>query len=370
MTETSILYGVCGIGNGHTNRQLPIIEHYSQSAKIMIFAYGESLQTLSDRFGNHPNIKISEIAVPYYVSSKTGLDFLATLEHPFNQNIDFHGINIKAMSEAESFIGKPNVVISDYEPVSAQYAYATNSPLITIDQQSKYLKGSFPKELNGTTYADEVARLMMFFPKVEKRIACSFFSVPENGDVRADVEVVAPILKSSILNLQRNKSLRQSLLVYLSSQKDIDQPMEEMFDAFETNPDMDFNIFTKQDLSSIKIKARNINTYQHGDRRFSNVLSSCHGIISTAGHSLLSEAMFLGIPVYAIPLGLYEQQMNAHVIGENKFGIVVPSIISETVQSFIKGLPEFESNIANDKKVLLRQTKVEDFIGRIDSVIY
>ena len=31
--------------------------------------------------------------------------------------------------------------------------------------------------------------------------------------------------------------------------------------------------------------------------------------------------MFLGIPVYALPLPLYEQQLNADVIAEGRFGI-------------------------------------------------
>jgi hypothetical protein len=43
----------------------------------------------------------------------------------------------------QELIGKPDLVISDYEPISAQYAYASGTPLVTIDQQSKYLVGDY-----------------------------------------------------------------------------------------------------------------------------------------------------------------------------------------------------------------------------------
>jgi Glycosyl transferase family 1 len=69
------------------------------------------------------------------------LDFAASLDAAQNQHINFFQENIAAMAQAQKMIGKPDLVISDYEPVSAQYAYAYDAPLITVDQQSKYLIG-------------------------------------------------------------------------------------------------------------------------------------------------------------------------------------------------------------------------------------
>ncbi len=44
MTKRKILYGICGIGTGHTYRQLPIVEHFvGKGDRLVIFAYGESL---------------------------------------------------------------------------------------------------------------------------------------------------------------------------------------------------------------------------------------------------------------------------------------------------------------------------------------
>src|SRR3972149_4745327 len=101
-----ILFGVSGIGNGHANRETPIIEELAKENRIMIFAHDDSLTVLTDRFGDNKNV-----------------------------------------------------------------------PLVTSDQQSKFLFGDFPVTLGGFTYEDEVKRLSMFFPKADKRIACSFFRV-------------------------------------------------------------------------------------------------------------------------------------------------------------------------------------------------
>lgn len=43
MRKAKILYGVCGIGMGHTYRQLPLLDNLAAEAEIVLFAYGESL---------------------------------------------------------------------------------------------------------------------------------------------------------------------------------------------------------------------------------------------------------------------------------------------------------------------------------------
>lgn len=59
--------------------------------------------------------------------------------HPANRNRDAFGANFSVMHAAtKEFGGGLDLVISDYEPISAQYAYATGTPLITSDQQSKF----------------------------------------------------------------------------------------------------------------------------------------------------------------------------------------------------------------------------------------
>ncbi|MDA2922385.1 hypothetical protein MYX07_03915 [Patescibacteria group bacterium AH-259-L07] len=356
MRKHKILYGVCGIGSGHTYRQLPIIEHFLHTSRIVIFAYGESYKYYSYHFRNKKSVTIVRVAVPFYVGSHDGLDFEETARLSANQQ-DYLRINSKAFVKAFKILGKPDLVITDYEPVSAQYAYAYNVPLVTIDQQSKYLSGNFPSTLNGFIYRDEIMRLRMFFPHAGARIATSFFSVPAKGRGVEVVHIYPPILKDSIVKIDRNRHRdKRSILVYISSQREFMQPIGDVASICASQKNVDFHIFT----SNIHVKNlkkhpfHNIHFYKPGNPRFYKVLQECTGIISTAGHTLVSEAMYLGIPVYAIPLAVYEQHMNAHIIDKHRFGISYPGFDKKRLSYFIENNPRFVKAIKQDKNVLLR----------------
>ena len=110
----------------------------------------------------------------------------------------------------------------------------------------------------------------------------------------------------------------------------------------------------------------NISIYKHGDPIFLDIVERCSGIISTAGHSLLSEAMYLGIPVYAIPVSPYEQHMNAKVISENSFGVAYPKIDSKQLEYFIENIPKFEKMIKSGKNILLKGVGQKEIISFIE----
>ncbi len=364
MTPRKILYGICGIGRGHASRQLPIVEHFARSSRIVLFAYGESERIYRERFRDVPSVQIVPVVVPFYVGTPDGLDFLATARQPLAP--DFFRVNAEALATAQRLLGVPDLVISDYEPVSASYAYATGAPLVTIDQQSKYLCGDFPERLLGQGFRDEVARLRLFFPRAEARIACSFFRVAERAEAREDVLLCPPIIKSSILQMVRNPSMHPSLLFYLSAQQDFSQDPATLTRILALFPETDFHLFSPDGLAPFALPAH-VHVYAHGDARFAKVLASCHGLISTAGHTLLSEAMYLGIPVYALPLPLYEQAMNAHVIAEYGFGIAHPTLEPELLGQFLRGLPQFAAAIMrNEEGVLLRDPGQEQVIAFLE----
>ncbi len=356
MKTQKILFGVTGIGLGHSCRQMPLIDYFSKNSTVVIFAYESSFDFLALRFGKNKNIKIKKVAVPFYVGNKDGLDFKATMIHPANKNINFLDINSRTISETVNLIGSPDLVISDYEPISAQYAYMKNSPFVTIDQQSKYFVANFPKSLNVFTYKDEIERLSMFFPKADLRIACSFFNIKKKKS-RFDVQIVPPVMRESIINMKKIKEKdRKNILVYISSARDFPLSTHKILTTLGAIFDINFYIFLSRSDRKIKYKScpENISLINFGEEGFEEVLKKANGIITSAGHSLLSEAMFLGIPVYVIPVSPYEQHMNAKVIDENEFGVSEKTISESKVNYFINNLDKFEENILKDKKQLLK----------------
>jgi uncharacterized protein (TIGR00661 family) len=366
MSKAKILYGVCGIGLGHTFRQLPIIEHFVCSSRMVIFAYGESLKFYASRFDNHRSVTVVPVSVPFVVGGDNGLDFAATAARQSNRSADDLTVNCAAMAMSRSLLGKPDLVVSDYEPISAQYAYALDAPLVTIDQQSKYLVGEFPRRLGGCGYQDEVERLRMFFPRAEARLACSFFRVTPKADARERVRLFPPVLKPEIANMRRNPVReRPAVLVYISSQREFVQEISSVLEACAANPDAVFHVFLPR-ASGVSSTAQNIALYEHGDQRFTRVLQECNGLVTTGGHGLLSEAMHLGIPAYVIPLAVYEQQMNAHVIDKHRFGVSRARVDGAELRRFIDKLPQYAANIKDDREILQKGSGEKRIIAHLE----
>ncbi len=358
-----ILWGISGIGSGHFNRQAPVIAHFARSCRIALFVYGESLRSARRVFGRYRNISIVEIDVPFWAGKRDGLDFRATARRNAGKN--FLPIVCRAYDRTERLIGRPDLVVTDYEPVSAGYGYATGAPVVTFDQQSKYLCGVFPKTLGGQAFADETSRLRFFFPHTAERIACSFFRVRRRVGAPA-VTIVPPPLKRTILEIRRKpKPSARSIIVYVSAQRPFVQTMDEVVRVCASQPSAEFHLFVR-DALRLKSRPPNLTVYRHGDPRFYRLLSECHGIVSTAGHMLLSEAMHLGIPVYAVPLAVYEQQMNAHVIDRGGFGISHPRIERRRLAAFISGLDRFAAAIRHDRSALLRNSGQEEIVRRLN----
>jgi hypothetical protein len=210
MKSKKILYGVCGIGMGHTYRQLPLLDELAKDNRIVLFVYGESKSFYEEHFRHSENVTVLTVSVPFYVGNAQGLDFAETARRIAASGIDHEAINLAAMEKTQELIGKPDLVISDYEPISAQYAYASGTPLVTIDQQSKYLVGDYDQELAGQTCLDEVARLRLFFPAAALRLACSFFTVPRRSGKSGTSEKVIicpPIIKPAIVAIKKRRRL-------------------------------------------------------------------------------------------------------------------------------------------------------------------
>ncbi len=320
-----ILYGICGIGLGHIYRQLPILEALKGQAKIAIFAYGESLTFCEEHFAEDAHIQVIPVAVPFVVGDATGLNFAKSLSHEANQQ-NFWEINTAAMAQAQAFIGQPDAVLTDYEPVSAQYAYMHDVPLYTLDQQSKYLVGDYPEEVGNISLADEVQRLRMFFPKAHKRVVFSFFDVNVKPQYAGEVQMVSPVLRQELQDLKREVK-SGSFLIYLSAQGGHSQSLSEIQEVCAAFPECEFYIFDGKSAS---------------DEAFIEALRTCEGMMSTAGHSLMSEAVALGIPVYTMPLPIYEQQMNAMQIEEMGQGMVSPKLTQNGFKAFQTFCESFE----------------------------
>lgn len=160
-----ILLGVCGISFGHINRQKPLLDFLIAGGhKVSIFTFGTGLSYFKS---NYPEVEVYSVKVPYIHADSKGIDLIKSSADPINQSPSYLSYNFEKMNEyLASIDNNLDLVISDYEPISAQLSYITSVPLITIDQQSKYLVHKF--KVGNFTYKEESSRLNYFFPSANK----------------------------------------------------------------------------------------------------------------------------------------------------------------------------------------------------------
>lgn len=192
-----LVWGICGVGMGHAYRQLPLIYHFSQDNDIAIITHGSAYKLYAQEFKEKTNVQVVLAVPPYLPDGENGIGFKEAISMPRNQSIDFFKNSATTYAKLDDTIGRPDLVIGDYEPLCAQYGYAHNVPIITFDQQSKYLSGDFPEFIHGCNYLGEVMRLQMFYPKVAERIATSFFTFKTRANSHA-VTVVPPIIRKEV----------------------------------------------------------------------------------------------------------------------------------------------------------------------------
>jgi uncharacterized protein (TIGR00661 family) len=353
VVRKNILYGVCGIGAGHKYRSIPIIDGLlAVGHAITIATYGSGVSFFATRYAGNKYVKIVKTTATYYAGDRYGLSFEEPRSVNTQQKELFERDVLTTLKTIDSY-GPYDLCLSDYEEMVAKYSYAKNILLITIDQQSKYLCDGFAEiKLGDTTLThwDEVERLNMFFPKAHKRFAYSFFRVDAGV---SDITILSPVVRKIDMRHPDNKVI----LIYISDQQDgklLTDIMEGVKEFIEKNKTdntctYQFHIFTNSEQET---PSDNIKIYKHGDPAFIDIFSMCGGVISTAGHMLLSECMHYEKPVYCIPMPLYEQAMNAKVIEDNHFGMSRLKFKRFDLETFLANLDYFRERIQDDTKIL------------------
>lgn len=351
-----ILIGICGIGNGHINRQICVInELLKHKYKVLIATEVNRINIIKKKF---PHENVIELSIPWIVCNENGLNFKESLIKYnnidiFKKFLEF-GINVE-----KNLNGKPNLIISDYEPNVAQYAYAKNIPLVTMEQQSKFI---YLDEINIKNHSslEEVDRLNYFFPKFDKKIISSFFPITIKNK---NIIMVAPIISK----LEKHKTKNYLILVYLSPYSNSEK-YENIINVIKDINEFTFKVYTKNYKKYIrKYNFTNI-TYSDFNDAFKKDLSECSALITTGGHQLISEAISLDVPLFVVPLETYEQYYNAYMVNKYKLG-TNEAMSKESIINFISNKAEYENNIKLYKKTYF-QTKWEKlFIEAIEEIL-
>lgn len=338
-----ILYGVAGEGMGHASRSKILIEHLlEQRHQVKVVSHDKGYENLSPYF---EVLKIAGLRITY---RNNQVKYLETL---FSNLAKFPGLQKSFNSVAglmEEF--QPQIIISDFEPITALHANLDGIPLISIDNQHQltHTAVSYPREyLQEALAAKTISRLMVH--GAQAYLITSFFKTPVK---HARTYLFPPILRREVLDLQPGEE--DFVLVYTTSRF---TEMTEILKKINAHFVI-YGVIGKETTGNLTFK-------DPSQKEFLKDLGSCRAVIATAGLSLISEALFLGKPYLAIPVeGQFEQIVNAYYLEKLGYGKFAREANQKNIENFLYNLGKYRRNLLKYKKEDNRK-----IFSKLDSLI-
>jgi uncharacterized protein (TIGR00661 family) len=226
----------------------------------------------------------------------------------------------------------PEIVITDFEPMTAYLANYFKIPLITMDNQHRmrYMDLNVPDRLApGMALTKAIIRAMIPHPDVSLVTTFHF------GEVTNDrTFLFPPLIRPPILAATPAKG--DHIVVYftkgagsfISRLKDYEQERFYVYGQGRegTEGNITFRLFSREG--------------------FVRDLASCKAVMASAGFTLITEALHLKKPYLAIPTkGQFEQELNAVMLDAMGCGKGALRVAGETIGDFLYRLPEYKEKL-------------------------
>ena len=326
-----ILYSVCGEGMGHAIRSSVIIEHLSKDNEVIIFASERAYDFLSEKFDN---VYYIEGFNTVYTKNKAEYrsTFVAGMKD-LPKNLKY---NMKILySIARTF--KPNIIISDFEAYSNLLSKILGIPLVSVD--NIHIITQCKLELPEKYYTERLAAqgVIHSFITRPKRYLITTFFYPEVKNEKK-VFLYPPVLRNKILNL--NPYNGEHILVYQTSDSN-----SELIDILKSLNEK-FVVYG----FGIEKEEGNLIFRKFNENKFFKDFESCKAVIANGGFTLMSEAVYLGKPVYTIPVKKqFEQTVNALYLKKLGYGEFYEQITKETFEEFLKNMESYRRALSSFK---------------------
>ncbi len=323
-----ILYGVCGEGFGHSSRAKEII-HYLQGRghSVKVVTYGQAYPILKEE--EFDVFKVEGLHIAFRGESVQILETVKQNLLKMVQNLRYVRPLRKMMEEFQ-----PDFCISDMEVLVPILSFWYHLPLISIDNQHRLtnLKLDVPSR-----YWKEyvLAKLVVhgIVGKADWYIVTSF---AQTQIIKKHTLLVPPILRKEILDLKKEVKQSDKILVYLT------KPREEVLEVLRKCDEA----FVVYGFGKRK-RERGI-IYKEAGEGFLQDLKKCKAIVATAGFTLMSEALFLQKPYFALPLkGQFEQVLNALFLKQAGYGVYVDDLkeLEGQLRNFLASLPRYRKKL-------------------------
>jgi len=285
-----ILYAIQGTGNGHMCRAAEVLPHFMRHARVEVLVSGTQVDVALPFSVRHRCTGLGLV-----VDRKGGVDRWATLRAAFQG--DFIG-EVKRL-QVEDY----DLVVNDFEPVSAWAARWRNVPCISLSHQAAVLNDMAPQPL--VAHRAGMAILRHFAP-ARKAFGFHF--------ARYDQNIFTPVIRRAVRECRIQD--HGHITVYLPSYSD-----KAVIEVLSKIGGTGWEVFSKRARRAYAYGNVRVSPVQ--DDQFVRSMANSSGVLCGAGFETPAEALYLGKRLLVTPMaGQYEQYCNAAALA--KLG--VPSI--------------------------------------------
>lgn len=285
-----ILYGIQGTGNGHISRALEIIPHLAKYGKTDILTSGYQAELKLPC-----NIKYKCHGLGFVFGKKGGIDILETYKKS--------RLKIFYKEVRDLPVEDYDIIISDFEPVTAWAGIYRNKKCVGLSNQVSLLSPKAPKPKSEDFIGKFIIR--NYAPTFLK-VGLAYSSWEKN--------IFTPVVRNSLR--RQEISNKGHYTVYLPSYSD--KKIREILGSIRGRR---WHVFSKK--ASTITTDREFTFFPLQKDGFDKSMLSAEGVITAAGFGTTSEVLFLGKKLLVIPQKhQYEQACNAFALSQMGVAVI------------------------------------------------
>jgi uncharacterized protein (TIGR00661 family) len=277
-----ILYAIQGTGNGHLARAEDVVPVLRQYGQVDLFVSGAQ----ADISLPYP-VKYKSKGLSFYFGKHGGVDIMKTFLQNSSKDV---------LREIKNFpVEDYDVVINDFEPISAWAARKKKVPCISLSHQAALLSRKVPRPRH--------------YDPVGEWILNNY--APGNDAVgfhfaRFDKNIFTPVIRKRIREALVKTS--DHYTVYLPAYDD-----RKLVLLLLKIPLIKWHVFSKHAKRPYHIGR--VSVYPVNNEEFVASMVSAQGVLCGAGFETPAEALYLGKKLMVVPMkAQYEQHYNAEAL--------------------------------------------------------
>ncbi len=334
-----ILYAIQGTGNGHISRAREIIPYLQEFCQCDILISG----TQSDVKLDFP-VKYRLKGLSFIFGKKGGIDMWSTYINANMPNLRKEIDQLKV----EDY----DLVINDFEPVSAWACRKKNIPVIGLSHQGALLNRNipFPEE------EDHIGRLILKkYAPASAHIGFHFQMYDNN--------IFTPVIRKQVRDCRIEEL--DHYTIYLPAYDD--EQIIKKLSGFEK---VNWHVFSKHSKKEYEIG--NILIRPITNNEFVEDMSKSKGVLCGAGFETPAEALFLRKKLMVIPMkGQFEQQCNVAAL--QKMGVPVIKSLKKKhfgkIRTWLDTDIKVEVNYPDHTRMVIRrlfEMYIQNFSGQTE----